>query len=644
MKLTYPKPIRFPSWGIYKSAPQKSVYKMDKSGVYADFTDEDHLPHINHIETAGFGASTILSYKVNKDRSYKLYRFAIYPSLRVLPNNTRGNLTYKFDGVDFKEKEVLGKVSFDGIITFQSRIGDVNITRKYCASADKKAVIEKIILNNDGDDTVLHLKKYESIGTVKGRYTPTGEEYKVYTDVYARPTGSFGCKKITLKEGQIVTLNISYGCDMLNFDEIDGEFRKREAFIYESKNRLQITTPDEIINRQLEFCKIRSSESIFETKNGLMHCPGGGGFYGALWTNDQCEYANPYFAYLGYDRAIEQSYNCYRLYSAYADESKAIPTSLVALGDDIWNGAGDRGDGSMYLYGLSRFLLTVGDKEGFEKYRESVEKITKYVISKINSNNIVESDSDELENRFESGKANLSTSSITYDAFLSISYLYDELGENDTASMYKAYADKIRGGIESYFGSVVEGFDTYRYCEEEPNLRAWICLPLTVGIYDRKDETVKALLSDKLRKNEGVLTKSGTKTFWDRTTLYTLKGLFCCGESDKALELLEAYTKKRLLGEHVPYPVEAFPEGNAAHLSAESALYIRIFIEGILGFRPVGFGKFTLTPNLPEKWDTVTVENLFVGGKELSVIVTKDKITVNGKAFRSGEIIKSEAL
>ena len=36
-------------------------------------------------------------------------------------------------------------------------------------------------------------------------------------------------------------------------------------------------------------------------------------------------------------------------------------------------------------------------------------------------------------------------------------------------------------------------------------------------------------------------------------------------------------------GEHVPYPVEAWPEGNQRHLSAESALYCRIFTEGLFG-------------------------------------------------------------
>ena len=30
-----------------------------------------------------------------------------------------------------------------------------------------------------------------------------------------------------------------------------------------------------------------------------MHGPGGGRYYAAIWANDQAEYANPFFGYLG---------------------------------------------------------------------------------------------------------------------------------------------------------------------------------------------------------------------------------------------------------------------------------------------------------------------------------------------------------
>jgi cellobiose phosphorylase len=64
-----------------------------------------------------------------------------------------------------------------------------------------------------------------------------------------------------------------------------------------------------------------------------------------------------------------------------------------------------------------------------------------------------------------------------------------------------------------------------------------------------------------------------------------------------------------LLGEHVPYPVEAFPEGNQRHLSAESGLYCRIFTEGLFGIRPTGLNQFTVTPQMPDDWKIMKLRN-----------------------------------
>ena len=122
---------------------------------------------------------------------------------------------------------------------------------------------------------------------------------------------------------------------------------------------------------------------------------------------------------------------------------------------------------------------------------------------------------------------------------------------------------------------------------------------------------------------EGLVTRSGEKTFWDRSTLYALRGLFNCGESNRSLELLTAYSRARLLGNHIPYAVEAYPEGNQAQLSAESGLYLRIFSEGILGIRPTGFNKFIIKPSLPDSWDFTEIDNIKLCGKEINIKVTR---------------------
>lgn len=64
----------------------------------------------------------------------------------------------------------------------------------------------------------------------------------------------------------------------------------------------------------------------------------------------------------------------------------------------------------------------------------------------------------------------------------------------------------------------------------------------------------------------------------------------------KATDYLRFYSSQRLLGEHVPYAIEAWPEGNQRHLSAESGLYCRIITEGMFGIRPTGLNSFVLLP------------------------------------------------
>ncbi len=131
-----------------------------------------------------------------------------------------------------------------------------------------------------------------------------------------------------------------------------------------------------------------------------------------------------------------------------------------------------------------------------------------------------------------------------------------------------------------------------------------------MGIYDRSEGTVDALFSPALWTENGLLTQSGDKTFWDRATLYALRGSYACGETERTTDFLEFYSARRLLGDHVPYAIEAWPEGSQRHLSAESGLYCRILTEGVFGIRPTGFRSFRLTPRLPARWDHMSLRRI----------------------------------
>lgn len=165
----------------------------------------------------------------------------------------------------------------------------------------------------------------------------------------------------------------------------------------------------------------------------------------------------------------------------------------------------------MVAYGASRYALSKGDKAEAEKLWPLIEWCLEYCRRNLNKSGVVASDADELENRFPAGKANLCTSSLYYDALISAGYLGKDLGKPVAA--YARQATALKKNIDRYFGGTVEGFDTYKYYEGNDVLRSWICIPLTVGIQDRKDATIQALFSPRLWTENGLLTQAGSETF-----------------------------------------------------------------------------------------------------------------------------------
>jgi hypothetical protein len=188
---------------------------------------------------------------------------------------------------------------------------------------------------------------------------------------------------------------------------------------------------------------------------------------------------------------------------------------------------------------------------------------------------------------------------------------------------YVVQASQLKLAIEKYFGHRVSGFNTYRYYEGNNRLRSWICVPLAMGIYTRKQPTIDALFSPALWTSDGLATLEGDTTFWDRSTLYAFRGILQAGETARVMPYLHYYSERRLLGEHVPYAVEAYPEGNQRHLSAESGLYCRIFTEGLFGIRPVSLSSFNCTPQLPNAWKKMSLKKIHLFGKTFNLYVER---------------------
>jgi hypothetical protein len=394
-----------------------------------------------------------------------------------------------------------------------------------------------------------------------------------------------------------------------------------------------------VLNQAFALAKIRTAESLFKTKMGLVHSPGGGRYYGGVWANDQVEYAGPFFPFLGYAPANEASLNAYRKFATdMTPDYKRIWSSYEMEGD-LPCCSRDRGDAAMYAYGASLYALALGDKKVAAELWPAIEWCLEYNERKKNGAGVIESQTDEMEGRLPTGTANLSTSSLAYGALLSAVDLARSLKKPDSIIVkYTTRASDLRTAIENFFGANIKGLQTYKYYKEHTTLRSWICLPLVMGIMDRKEGTVKALFNE-LWTADGLATEAGEKQFWDRSTLYGLRGVFKAGETGQALDYLKKYSERRLLGEHVPYPVEAYPEGNQAHLAAESALYCRVFTEGLFGITPTGLNSFTAVPRLPEGWKQMTLKNIAAFGTNFNILVNRKGSGIEMLLLKNGKVI-----
>jgi hypothetical protein len=620
----------------------------------------NNIPHSDHIEMSGKKISCVLRYGVSGDGSFHATRSLVWPMLRTIPNNTFGSLTRQFiqdafELVTVNYKPIIAEkvysITINGTLIVKSKTGNnLELTRQYFPSSTLPSYCELYTIKNISRSTcVVEIPKAKNIyytDPAKG----TEGEYTLHVDLFNG--GNFN-----LQTNDSVSFSVCYSGYKANEHEpavdIDNELARRLALIHEVWSNLVLVTPDTVLNSEFAFAKIRSAESIFETKGGPMHGPGGEAYYAAIWANDQAEYIGPFFPYLGYDYGNKASLNAYMQFARFMNnEYKPIPSSIIAEGTDIWNGAGDRGDGAMIAYGASRYALVNGDIKQAEQLWPLIEWCLEYCRRKLNAEGVVISNSDELEGRFPSGNANLCTSSLYYDALNSAIYLGKALGkEKKQLEIYKKQAEKLKIAIEKYFGSRIEGFDTYKYYKENDTLRAWICIPLTMGIYDRKTGTIAALFSPRLWTQDGLASLAGDKTFWDRSTLYALRGVLAAGETDKALSFLHYYSNRRLLGEHVPYPVEAYPEGSQRQLSAESGLYCRIFTEGLFGIRPTGLHSFSFTPRLPLSWPIMSLRHIRAFERDFDIVVErvdgKRKVTVSdgekilvNKLIKEGDMIK----
>lgn len=606
--------------------------------------DKARIPHSDHVEMSGKMMATVLYWGVDEHARFAVDRSLVFPMLRTVPNNTHASLMIR-QNLDVVSQLRINNnnrlffrtkyVELNGLmrVVEEHRAGTygLEVERVIFPTMEQQMLCEHYVLRNTG--SIAYALQIPEINQIISTDPARGVKGSYRIVSQTKGGGVYNVKPGDTVEFDLVIEGLNSEQQSQAATDVKQLLAEREAYVKHVDDNLVLETPEKIIDTEFRYAKIRASESICKTAGGYMHAPGGESYYAAIWANDQAEYVNPFFPFLGYEVGNESAINSYRHFARFMnDEWKPIPSSIIAEGIDIWNGAGDRGDAAMIAYGASRYALTRGSRAEAEELWPLIEWCLEYSRRQINDKGVVKSDRDELEGRFPAGDANLCTSTLYYDALISAAYLGRELGKSPKiVADYQKRAKTMRAAIESHFGANVKGYDTYRYYEGNDILRSWICMPLCVGIYDRAEATMNAMFKSDLYTKDGLLTAQNSTTFWDRSTLYAFRGGFAAGYADFMTKELLYYSTRRLLGDHVPYPIEAWPEGRQRHLSAESGLYCRIITEGMFGIRPTGMRSFELKPSIPSDWEFARLKSVRAFGGNFDIDVKRlaaDKLSV----------------
>ncbi len=393
----------------------------------------------------------------------------------------------------------------------------------------------------------------------------------------------------------------------------------------------RLETPEPQLDVAFALQKFHVSECPIETFKGVITHNGSLTYSPGIWANDPVEYSSPVFPFFGDAELNHAGMNMYRVWQAYCQERGIVPFPGSFEGPGLKLTQRERGDDAMVLYGLSKFLLFQGDRAAAVELWPLIEFSAASVLRHTTADGVIASQTDEMEGRYPTGEANLSTSALAYAGYRQAARLAHALGK-PVGAEFDHRADALRKSIESYFGAEIEGFKTYRYYKENTTLRGWILLPLAMGITERLDGTVAALLSDKLWPNrmEGadILAESTRPTEWGRETYYALRVLFKAGRTEEALDLTRRVAKAQIFGSKGPYPDE-----DAIDMLCPGSLFLRVFTEGVFGIVPTGFDSFECTPWLPRDWPRMALRDVRAFGRAWDLVVERagdqQKITVS---------------
>ncbi len=599
--------------------------------------------HNDPMELCMQGRRVVMQVLLDEDMGFS-YRSCFY-HVRSDVTNRRVKLLVESNPGSDPEILIDGKIiqlgvpssaAFDGMLVLSyPKVGGVVVERTIYPSMSKAAVLEEWQVVNTGGK-VLEFSVKENRELIA--------DPKMEGVVFIRKHQ--GVEPVTLKPGDKLSFATSLQARLETDDDIaldvTVERAARRAVIEAAWNGPgRLETPEPRLDMAFALQKFHVLECPMDTIKGLITHNGSLTYSPGIWANDPVEYSSPLFPFFGDPELNRASMNMYRIWQDYCREHGIDPFPGSFEHEALKLTQKERGDDAMVLYGLAKFLLFQGDRAAAEELWPLIEYSAASVLSHTTPDSIVASETDEMEDRYPTGDANLSTSALAYGGYRLAANLARSLDKPIAVSTeFDQRADAIRKGIEAYFGAEVEGFKTYRYYAGNTTLRGWILLPLAMDITERQDATVGALISDKLWPNRmqgaDILAESTRPTEWGRETYYALRVLFKAGHTDVALDLTRRVVDAQIFGSRGPYPDE-----DAIDMLCPGSLYPRVFTEGMFGIVPTGLNSFECTPWLPESWPSMALRDLHAFGRSWDIVVERDgdeqktTVTSGGKTVLS---------
>src|ERR1700730_66033 len=275
-----------------------------KSDGSIEWKIDKRLPHADHIEMSGEKVSLWIQYGVDTAGRLSLNRTLVFPTFRLLPVNTVASMMYNVTDADLPrflindrllkagvynaavandQPEKVISIRQKGIMEIKSEIGkdgSVKLIRTLFPSVDRPLCIEKWVFINTGKQPAKIEMEFlnREVRPAIERTTPVQHSFVI-------TTVNEGLK--ILLPGDSVLFGLTYQATnannpLMKADLVD-ELKKRQGRVQQFLSLLQLETPDTILNTAFAFAKIRATESIYKTKGGYLHGPGGLRYYAAIW-------------------------------------------------------------------------------------------------------------------------------------------------------------------------------------------------------------------------------------------------------------------------------------------------------------------------------------------------------------------------